>query len=191
VLGLSGIININTICPICENSISFDVESGLFLNSTRFPIQFLIEHCNNSFIAYIDENYEIKGLQPINNILDRHQKQGGLVTSEFIESLSKEEKEVLCCSLDYESVKNQSFPNVLEKQIILQIAKKKEVSIAILMKILAPLEKALNRTIDQKTVLKIIDKYSEKGIINKKVIKFEKEKSNFDELNILQRGDVM
>lgn len=190
-LGVSELINIKTNCPLCEKIIAFDVDKKFFLNSQRFPIQFLIEHCDNTFIAYIDENYEIRGLQPINNILERKQIQGGLITSEFVESMNLDEKQVFCCSQNYEIIKDQQFPNVLEKQVLIQIAKKKELSLAILMKLLTPLEKALNRTIDQKTVLEIIQKYGEKGIITKKIIKFEKEKSNFDELNIIQKGDVM
>ena len=186
-------LSVKTNCPICKKNIVFDVEEELFSNSTRFPIQFIIEHCDKAFIAYVDKNYEVKGLQSINNILDRNQiqTQGEPISSEFFENITSEEKQVLSCNSDHDTLTKQQFPNVLEKQILLCIAKHEEISIAILLKKLIPLEKALNRTIDREVLLKIVDKYIDKGIINRNLIKFEKEKSNFDELKMNLKGDVM
>lgn len=186
-------ISITTNCPICKEAVLFDIEEDLFSNSTRFPIQLLIEHCDKQFIVYVDKSHEVKGLQSVSNILDNNQipSQGKLITSEFIETIAQEEKEILSCNSDYDTLSKQQFPNVLEKQTILCIAKHEEISIAVLMKKLIPLEKALNRTIDREVLLKIIDNYVSKGILNRNYIKFEKEKSNFDELKMNMRGDVI
>lgn len=186
-------ISVKANCPICKEIIVFDIDEKLFSNSTRFPIQFLIEHCDNTFIVYVDQNHEVKGLQSISNILEKNQiqAQGKLITPEFIENIALEAKQVLSCNNDYDTLSKQQFPNVLDKQILLCIAKHREISIAVLLKKLIPLEKALNRTIDQEVLLKIIDNYVNKGILNRNLIKFEKEKSNFDELKMNLRGDVI
>jgi hypothetical protein len=186
-------ISIKTDCPICEEVISFDIDHDLFSSSKRFPIQLLIEHCDKQFIVYVDENHDVKGIQSISNILDNNHinPQGKLITSEFIESIAQEEKEIISCNSDYDTLSKQQFPNVLEKQTMLCIAKHGEISIAVLRNKLIPLEKALNRTIDTEVLLKIIDSYVSKGILNKQIIKFEKENANFDKLKINMRGDVI
>ncbi|MFX0076005.1 MAG: hypothetical protein ACFE96_11220 [Candidatus Hermodarchaeota archaeon] len=166
------------------------------MNSERFPVQFLIEHCENSLIAYIGKNFEVKGIESVNNILkikngnqDDHIK-GQPITPEFIQNISSEEKLVLSSNYDFDNLKNQEFPNVIEKQILLQISKNKEISVAVLLKKLTAVTKAINKSIDQKTLLKIIDKYVEKGIINKNFIKLEKENPNF-KIGMNIRGDVI
>lgn len=186
-------ITVKANCPICKEIVIFDIDEELFSNTTRFPIQFLIEHCDNTFIVYVDQNHEAKGLQSISNILEKNQiqAQGKLVTPEFIKNIPLEEKQVLSCNNDYDTLSKQLFPNVLEKQILLCIAKHGEISIAVLLQKLIPLEKALNRTIDREVLQKVIDNYINKGMINRNLIKFEKEKSNFDELKMNLRGDIM
>ena len=56
------------------------------------------------------------------------------------------------------------------KQILLKISKNHEISLAYLIAELKGLEKALNRTIDRESVLKIVDRYVEKGTVKKQAL---------------------
>lgn len=190
-------ITSKAICPICNQQIVLDLNRDFIEQSERFPVQFLIEHCNQSLIIYVDRNYEVKGIESIDNILERrdYKRQnnhipGEPINSDFFDKMSSEEKLILSSNYDLDYIKEQQFPNVLEKQIILQIAKFNRISVAVLLQKLSGLEKALNRKIDQDSLLKIIDKYVERGIISKEKIRYEKEKSNFNDLNINLRGDI-
>ncbi|MFX1498615.1 MAG: hypothetical protein ACFFBH_13910 [Promethearchaeota archaeon] len=190
-------ITSKAICPICNQQIVLDLNRDFIEQSERFPVQFLIEHCNQSLIIYVDRNYEVKGIESIDNILERREYKtqnnhipGEPINSDFFDKMSSEEKLILSSNYDLDYIKEQQFPNVLEKQIILQIAKFNRISVAVLLQKLSGLEKALNRKIDQDSLLKITDKYVERGIISKEKIRYEKEKSNFNDLNINLRGDI-
>ncbi|MFW9882435.1 MAG: GTP-binding protein, partial [Candidatus Thorarchaeota archaeon] len=112
------------------------------------------------------------------------------ITFNFLKNLTEEERIVFICTVDYESVDQSNIPNVLEKNIIKNIARYKEISLAILMSKIAPLEKALNRKIDKNTILKITDKYIQKGQIKKQFLKFDKDLELFENSNIEQKGDI-
>lgn len=190
-------ITSKAICPICNQQIVLDLNRDFIEQSERFPVQFLIEHCNQSLIIYVDRNYEVKGIESIDNILERREYKtqnnhipGEPINSDFFDKMSSEEKLILSSNYDLDYIKEQQFPNVLEKQIILQIAKFNRISVAVLLQKLSGLEKALNRKIDQDSLLKITDKYVERGIISKEKIRYEKEKSNFNDLKINLRGDI-
>ncbi|MFW9882436.1 MAG: hypothetical protein ACFFG0_55955 [Candidatus Thorarchaeota archaeon] len=190
-------ITIKSNCPICNKSIIFDLDEKFILNSEQFPVQFLIEHCNQSLIAYVDKDFEIKGIESVSNIFknkDQFKKyhiQGEPITPEFIQKMTLEEKFILSSNYDFNYLKKQQFPNVIEKQILLQISKYNEISIGVLLQKLSILSKALNRTIDQDSLLEIVDKYVKKGLINKDFIKFGKKKSDFNDLKIDLRGDLI
>ncbi|MFX1572204.1 MAG: hypothetical protein ACFFB0_05610 [Promethearchaeota archaeon] len=190
-------ITIKSNCPICNKSIIFDLDKEFILNSERFPVQFLIEHCDKSLIAYIDKNFEIKGIESVSNILKNKNQiqkdhiQGEPITPEFIQKIPLEEKLIVSSNYDFNYLKKQQFPNVIEKQILLQISKFNEISIGVLLQKLSVLSKALNRTIDQDSLLKIVDKYVEKGLINKYFMKFGKKKSDLNDLKINLRSDII
>ena len=191
-------INVSCHCPICKKVISFDIKKDVVSNSSELPVQFLIEHCDQFLIAYVNQNYEVKGIHSISNILERNtnpiQKdgiQGIAITPEIIEKMALEEKLVLSSNSNYDSIMNQQLPDVLEKQVLLHIAKYDEISFAVLLKEISFLGKALNRKIDQDILQKIVDKYVEKGMINKQMVRFEKKQNNFNEIETNLRGDVV
>jgi small GTP-binding protein len=110
------------------------------------------------------------------------------VTSEFISKLSEDERIVFISSFD--SFDETKIPNVIEKNIVKTILKYKEISLAILITKLSPLEKALNRKVDRSTILKIIEKYSQKGQIKKQYLKFDSELESFQNSKMIQKGDI-
>lgn len=112
------------------------------------------------------------------------------ITSNFLKRLTEDERIVFICTVNCESVDQSNIPNVLEKNIIKNIAKYKEISLAVLMSKIAPLEKALNRKIDKNTILKITDKYIQKGQIKKQFLKFDKDLDSFENSNIIQKEDI-
>ncbi|MFX0076006.1 MAG: GTP-binding protein [Candidatus Hermodarchaeota archaeon] len=112
------------------------------------------------------------------------------ITTNFIKDLTEDERIVFICDIDFESLDQSNIPNVLEKNIIKNIAKYKEISLAILMKKMVPLGKALNRTIDKDLILKITDKYVKKGKIKRQYLKFNEDLESFDSSNIIQKGDI-
>ena len=59
-----------------------------------------------------------------------------------------------------------------------------------LMKKIAHLEKALNRTLDRGTILKIIEKYQQKGQIKKQYLKFDEELESFENSKMIQKEDI-
>ncbi|NHJ22299.1 MAG: GTP-binding protein [Candidatus Lokiarchaeota archaeon] len=112
------------------------------------------------------------------------------ITPNFIKNLTEDEKIVFICDFDFESLDQSTFPNVLEKNIIKNIADSKEISLAILHSKLIPLEKALNRKIDKDTILKITDKYIKKGKIKRQFLKFDEDLETVNNSNIIQKGDI-
>lgn len=104
--------------------------------------------------------------------------------------MSPEEKLVLTSNYDFDKLKTQQFPNVIEKQILLQISKHNQISVAVLLQKLSVVSKAINKPIDKDSLLKIVDKYIEKGVISKHTVKLEKEKLTFNS-GVNLRGDVM
>ncbi|MFX1279291.1 MAG: hypothetical protein ACFFA3_07730 [Promethearchaeota archaeon] len=190
-------ISIRSNCPICNKTIIFDIDKEFILKSDRFPVQFLVEHCNASLIAYVDENFEVKGIEPVNNIIKKRTQTNDnnieeeLIIPSVIPATKLEEKLVLSSNYDVEYITKEIFPNVIEKQVILQISKSNKISIPSLLQKLSILNKAINRTIDQESILKIIDKYVEKGMINKQFIKIEKNNHKLNDIKTTLRGDVM
>lgn len=184
-------------CPICKKIIIFDIEKEQISTSQKFPVPFVIEHCEKTLIAYVDAKFKVRGVQPVFNILEKKKVQvqenhikAEPITPEFISNISSEEKEVLTSNLDCEALKEQKFPNVIEKQILMNIASHKEISIAILIKNLSHLEKAMNRSIDREMILKIVDKYIEKGLIKKQIVRFEENLSKIKDLKIPHGGEL-
>ncbi|MFX1279292.1 MAG: GTP-binding protein [Promethearchaeota archaeon] len=112
------------------------------------------------------------------------------ITVDFIQKLTEDEKIVFICNIDVETVDKSNIPNVLEKNVIKNIARYKEISLAILLNKIAPLEKALNRKIDKTTVLNITEKYIQKGQIKKQILKFDKDIEQFEKSNITQQEDI-
>lgn len=169
---------LTSICPICHKQVSFSIDTQIIRNSTRFPVGFLIKHCNKHLIAYIDANYHARGIHPVassfqetNNEEPSEEYQAEPITPEFILNLPKDERIMFYCENDCSELNNEKFPNVLDKQLVGIIAKDKEISLAQIIKKAGFLEKALNRKIEKDTVLKILDKYVQKGIISKLILK--------------------
>ena len=112
------------------------------------------------------------------------------ITKDFIKNLSEDEKIIFICKIDCDSVDELKIPNIIERHIIFNIAKNKEISLAVLLKKLIEIEKALNRKIDRDTILKICDKYVQKGQI---IRLYLKSKEDFNSLNlskIFLRGNI-
>ncbi|MFX1498616.1 MAG: GTP-binding protein [Promethearchaeota archaeon] len=111
------------------------------------------------------------------------------ITDNFLKDLTEDERIIFICNNDCKSIKDDDFPNVLEKSIINSIAKYKEISLAVLISKLTPLEKALNRTIDRNIILKIIEKYVHKGQVKQQYLKFDRDLESFKNLKIIQKKD--
>jgi hypothetical protein len=194
---LSEKITVRSNCPICNKIITFDIDKEFILKADRFPVQFLVEHCDASLIAYLDENFEVKGIDPVNNIIKNRTQthnnnvQGEINAHESSEKIKLEEKLVLSANYDFDYIAKERFPNIIEKQILLQISKCNKIDIPTLLQKLSVLSKAINRTIDQDSLLKIVDKYVEKGVINKQIIKSEKKKPKLNDMKTTLRGDVI
>lgn len=190
-------ITVRSNCPICNKTIIFDIDKEFILKAERFPVQFLVEHCDASLIAYLDENFEVKGIDPVNNIIKKKAQthnnnvQGVFNAHESNTEIKLEEKLVLSTNYDFDYLTKETFPNIIEKQILLQISKSNKIDIPTLLQKLSVLSKAINRTIDQDSLLKIVDKYVEKGVINKQVIKIEKKKPKLNDMKTTLRGDVI
>ncbi|MFW9865076.1 MAG: GTP-binding protein [Candidatus Thorarchaeota archaeon] len=110
------------------------------------------------------------------------------ITSDFIRKLTEDERIVFISNID--TLDESKIPNLIEKNILKNIIKHKEISLAVLLPKMAPLEKALNRTIDKGTILKIVEKYIERGQIKKQYLKFDKEVESLDKNKMSQRGDI-
>ncbi len=182
-------------CPECNKIIIFDIDRELVSNSKHYPVPFVIEHCEKTLIAYVDAHFKVRGVQSVYNILkkkniqvEHNHIQAEPLTPEFISNITSEEKIILTCEYHCDELIKKNIPNILEKQMIMNIAKHKEISIAILIKNLSGMEKALNRTIDQDTILKLVDKYIQKGIIQKQIVKFEKDFSTLKDVELPKGG---
>lgn len=110
------------------------------------------------------------------------------ITSNFISKLTEDERIVFISNIEF--IDDSKIPNVLEKNIIKTIIKYKEISLAVLMSKISHLEKALNRTLDRSTILKIVEKYQLKGQIKKQYLKFDAELESFENSKMIQKGDI-
>ncbi|MFX1314805.1 MAG: hypothetical protein ACFE9T_03010 [Promethearchaeota archaeon] len=180
-------------CPVCKNTIIFDVEKDLILNSHKYPIPFVIEHCDRTLITYVDAQFNCRGIESVYNIIDKKKLEvvhdhikAEPINSEFIDKMSSDEKIILICDSGYDLLSKEEIPNVLDKQILMTIAKHGEISLAILIKNLSNLEKALNRKIDRETILGIIERYIKKKVIKKQFLKFHEGISTFSQSKIFQ-----
>jgi small GTP-binding protein len=89
------------------------------------------------------------------------------ISEEELRKLSSEERLILISKISCDRIEDCDVPNVIEKNILFNIAKNKEISLSSLMLKMAPLEKALNRTIDKEFILKIVDRFVEDGQVEK------------------------
>ncbi|MFX1314807.1 MAG: GTP-binding protein [Promethearchaeota archaeon] len=112
------------------------------------------------------------------------------MTQDLMKNLTDDERLIFLSKIDINSINDIEAPNFMEKHIIFNIAKHKEISLAVLLTELAPIEKGLNRKIDKETILKIIDKYVQKGQILKQFIKIENGFQSLIKSKNIQRGDT-
>ena len=166
------------VCPVCGENFIFNVDVEFFSTTqNHFPVPLLVKHCNNSLIVYVDSDFKCRGAEQVHAILDEkhviesgEEIQANPINSDFINKMAPDEKIVLSCGKSCKDMLQEKFPNVLDKQVLLKISKNQEISLAILITELKGLEKALNRTIDRESVLKIVDRYVAKGTINKQLL---------------------
>ena len=171
------------VCPLCEENFIFNVDVDFFNNAqNHFPVPLLVKHCNQNLIVYVDAQFRVRGCENVHKIVDeKHVKgtneemQANPIDSDFISKMAPDEKIILSCGKSCEDMLQEKFPNVLDKQILLKISKNQEISLAILINELKSLESALNRTIDRKSILKIVDRYVAKGTINKQLLEVTKD----------------
>ncbi len=167
------------VCPVCGQNFVFKINVEFFRNTqSHFPIPLLVKHCNSSVIVYVDYDFKCRGAEQVHAIIDEkhvidkdEEMQGNPIDSDFIENLQDDEKVILSCGISYEEHMRENFPDVLDKQVLLKIAKNQEISLSILINELKDLEKIMNKIIERGSILKIIDRYVEKGTINKRLLK--------------------
>ena len=49
-------------CPLCKKTMFFDVDEMIIKDSQKFPVPFVVEHCDRTLIAYIDSNFKVRGI---------------------------------------------------------------------------------------------------------------------------------
>lgn len=113
-----------------------------------------------------------------------------IATPITFKNMSEDERIIFISEIDSNSLEKINIPNVLEKNIIINIAKSKEISLALLLKKLAPLKIALNREIDRKIVLKVLEKYIQKRQIIKRYLEFEEDLELFNRLKTIEKSDI-
>ena len=112
------------------------------------------------------------------------------ITTDFIKNLSEDEKTVFSCKIDCSSLEDLKIHNTVEKHTIFNIAKHKEISLAVLIEKLVPVEKALGRKIERDIILKIVDKYVKNEQIEKRYLKSNENLNSLDLSKITQRGNL-
>jgi hypothetical protein len=84
-----------------------------------------------------------------------------------------------------ETIDDCKIPNIIEKKILFNIAKNKEISLSNLLTKLKPMEKAFNRKIERDFVLKVVNKFIENGQVEKLYLNYQvKEGSEFSSKSI-------
>ncbi len=112
------------------------------------------------------------------------------ITTDFFKDLSEDEKILFICKIDCVSLEDLKIPDPVERFIIFNISKHKEISLAVLLEKLTPVEKALGRKIEREIVLKIVDKYTQKGQIIQRSLKHKENFNSLDLSKIIQRGNL-
>lgn len=184
-------------CPLCNKTITFDIDRDLIEKTNKIILPFVIEHCDSVLITYLDKHFDVRGIEPVHNILDinklkqlHNEEITQSVNSEFIAQLSEDERTIFVCKLGCDSINMDKIPNFLEKQLLKIISKYNEISLAILIKKVTGFEKALNRIIDREIILKILEKYIHRGIIAKQYLKFDEEFSSIKNSNLIEGGNI-
>ncbi len=153
---------------------------------------------NNNFAFFETSVVANEGINELfnhlitNNFLDyKDRVKSRPLSSIRVEVLSQDEKIVFICKIDCESIEGINIPNVIEKTILMNVAKFKEISLAVLLEKLDSIGKALNRNIDRETVLKIAQKYIQQGHIEKLYLKTKKDLEKLNILNIVKQKNVL
>ncbi|MEJ2251535.1 MAG: hypothetical protein P8Y70_14515 [Candidatus Lokiarchaeota archaeon] len=174
---LSDIKNLGIQCPICLNYFHFEINEEIIINSKTFPVPFIINHCNRTILVYIDANFQVRGSHLVFNSYDvkRMNKEdspnsGRLLRVDEIEELSLDQRTLYKCLTEFHSVQNEIIPDIFEKQILLILSNKKELSLESLLKELPKLEKALNKRMGREGLLKILDKFIEKNLVKEHIL---------------------
>ena len=108
----------------------------------------------------------------------------------MVEVTNMLKKKQFISNIEWESINQSNIPDILEKNVVKNIAKYKEISLAVLMHNLAPLEKALNRKFERNIILNIVDKYIQNGLIKKQYLKFQKDLEPSENTDITQKGNT-
>jgi hypothetical protein len=186
-------------CPICSENFYIFIEAKIISEAKKYPVAFVLEHNNHTLIAYIDSNFIVRGVKSVLNLkgnlapvmsqLDKNERSSAYG---LLENMSLEERTIFYCQSGCEEFQKSNIPNVLDKQILNLILKHKEISLAKMLSNLSILEKALNRKIDERTILQILDKYMKQGLIIRHVMKTDKEfkSSNSFSSQLPQGGEL-
>ena len=163
--------SISTHCPICNNKIEMKINSDTVTKAKNYPIAISTMHCNFTIILYIDANFKVRGVE------------SAVKYDDSVESASKRKIPELKNENDFDervyytsNRSNQEFlempiPNLLERQILLTISKKRDyVSIRELKEKMKKVGKALNLIVDDDLIERIVTKYTQNGLISKCVI---------------------
>jgi len=167
-------------------------ESSMFLNSNEIPYILvgnkidLLESQNNireealrfskerDYLFFETSCFTGEGIVKLFNFLtiNSTQKQDEKlkatpISEDELRRLSSDEKMIFISKISCDSIEDCQVPNVIEKNILFNIAKSKEISLSSLMLKMAPMEKALNRKIDKEFILKIVDKFIKDGQVEK------------------------
>ncbi|MBY9006595.1 MAG: hypothetical protein KGD63_07540 [Candidatus Lokiarchaeota archaeon] len=56
-------------CPLCNKTMSIEIEKDLVLNSKKHLNPFVIEHCEKTILIHIDGNFKVRGTQVVFNAI--------------------------------------------------------------------------------------------------------------------------
>lgn len=173
---IEGTKNLRTLCPICSNSFSFEIEEKILKNAERFPVPFVVNHCNRTILVYVDAQRKVRGSHIVFNSKDQRKQEmvsnssAKLLKKDDLAELSIDERTLYKCMAGCESVKKEEIPDIFEKQVLLILSKEREMSLKSLMERLPKIEKALNKHIGREGLIDLLNKYKNKDIIRKHII---------------------
>ena len=143
-----------------------------------YPVVFSITHCHQALICYVDAKFTIRMIETAHHgsledeieELDDEISEEDITRITDISKLNINQRTILECNINFETFKQYSFPNLIEKQIFYQIIKNRNLSLEKLHEELKILEKAMNIEIDYQLLNSLLNKYEEANLITRSVI---------------------
>ncbi|MBN1216941.1 MAG: hypothetical protein JXA99_16080 [Candidatus Lokiarchaeota archaeon] len=189
-------VNIKTIfsqCPVCKKTMQIDIDLDIISNSNKHLNPFVSEHCGETILVHIDSDGKVRGTQIVHNSLKINNDNNFLENSQFNSSAPNDIKQciqdqslIYLSNIEYKDMLKEDIPDIIDKILLKIISKEKEISLALLIEKSAVFGQALNKNINKKSIINILDKYIEKGLIDKQLLKNDEDLSTVGISNLKQ-----